>query len=134
MDPGERFEIGRRSSPLHAICELFQRLQLSILQNGKRFDDPIAQGFEKCRLEVADRSEHIAGEVAVLRALFGDDEIVDLAEPLPDLHELRGQQLPEERTNAYAREVIAAAANCCLAARVIAVPAMIKRLLHEPGK
>src|SRR6266571_3306094 len=111
MNPGERLQLVERFSPLHAICELFQRLQLSILQNGKRFDDPIAQGFEKCRLEVADRSEHIAGEVAVLRALFGDDEIVDLAEPLPDLHELRGQQLPEERADTYAREVIAAAAD-----------------------
>ena len=107
---------------------------MSILQNGKRFDDPIAQGFEECGLEFADRSEHIAREVAVMRALFGDDEIVDLAEPLPDLHELRGQQLPEERADTYAREIIAATANRGSAGRIITVFRVIKRLLHEPGK
>ena len=46
-----------------------------------------------------------------MRALFDDDEVVDLVESLPHLRELCGQQLPEERTDAYTGEIISAAAN-----------------------
>src|ERR1700736_2463206 len=69
-----------------------------------------------------------------MRALFDDKKIVDLAEPFPDLGELRGKQFAKERTDADVREIIAASSDCSAVAGIIAVPRMIKRLLHEPGK
>src|SRR5438874_9868491 len=69
-----------------------------------------------------------------MRALFDDKEIVGLAEPFPDLGELRSQQFAKERTDADVREIIAVPADCSATAGVIAVLGMIKRLLHEPGE
>ena len=80
----------------------------------------------------------------MMRALFNDKEIVrhgesvlwriDLAEPLPDLGELRGQQITKERTNTDVREIIASSSDRGSIAGVITVLGMIKRLLHEPGE
>ncbi len=134
MNPDERFEIGRRSSPLHAIREFDERLRLSILQNGKRFDDPITQGFEEFRPTFARGFEHVARKLAVMRALFDNDEIVDLAEPFPCLGKLCREQLPEERADADVCKIIAAPTNGGTAGRVIPVFGVIKRLLHKPGE
>ena len=88
-----------------------ERLRLAVLQDGRRFEDSIAQSGEKFRPAFARGAEHVARKVAMMRALFDDDEVVDLVESLPHLRELRSQQLPEERTDAYAGEIISAAAN-----------------------
>ena len=69
-----------------------------------------------------------------MRALFDDKEIVDFAEPFPDLGELRAKQFSKERTDADVREIIAASSDGGAAAGIIAVLRVIKRLLHEPGK
>ena len=66
--------------------------------------------------------------------MFDDKEIVGLAEPFPDLDELRGKQFAKERTDTDVREIIAVPADCSAAAGVIAMLGMIKRLLHEPGE
>ncbi len=46
-----------------------------------------------------------------MRALFDDGEVVDFAEPLPNLRELGGEQLPEKRADADAGKIIPAASN-----------------------
>src|SRR5438309_11582951 len=69
-----------------------------------------------------------------MRALFDDEEIVDLAEPFPDLGELRAKQFSKERTDADVREIIAASYDGGAAAGIIAVLRVIKRLLHGPGR
>ena len=69
-----------------------------------------------------------------MRALFDDKKIVGLAEPFPDLGELRGQQFAKERTDADVREIITPSSNLGLVAGIVTVLGMIKRLLHKPGK
>src|SRR5437868_7008558 len=70
----------------------------------------------------------------MMRTLFDDKEIVDLAEPFPNLGELPGKQFAKEWTDANVREIIAASSNRSAVARIIALLRMVKRLLHEPGK
>src|SRR6266478_5224226 len=111
MNAGKWFERIDGIAPFDFAFIFRERLRLAILQDGKRFDDSIAQSGEKFRPAFARRAEHVARKVAVMRALFDDDEVVDLVESLPHLRELRSQQLPEERTDAYAGEIISAAAN-----------------------
>ena len=70
----------------------------------------------------------------MMRALFDDKEIVDLAEMFPDLSELRRKQFAKERTNTDVREIITASSDRGSVAGIITVLGMIKRLLHEPGE
>ena len=70
----------------------------------------------------------------MMRALFDDKEVFDLAETFPDLSELRGKQFAKERTDADVREIIAASSDRGPVAGIITVLGMIKRLLHEPGE
>ena len=69
-----------------------------------------------------------------MRALFDDEEVIDLTEPFPDLRELHGEQFTKERTNADVREIIAAPSDCGAVAGIITLLGMIKRLGHEPGE
>ena len=73
-------------------------------------------------------------EPPIVRALFDDHEIVDLAELLPDLGKLRAQQLPEQRADADIGEIITFSANHAVAGGIVSVLGMVKRLLHEPGE
>lgn len=70
----------------------------------------------------------------MMRALLDDGEIVGLAQSFPNLRELRGEQLPEERSDADVGKIVAASPNLRAIARIIAVHGMIKRLFHEPGE
>src|SRR5262249_28778921 len=66
--------------------------------------------------------------------LLDNDEIIHLAEALPNFGELRGQQLPEERPHAHVREIISFAAYRAASRRIVTVLGMIQGLLHEPGE
>ena len=71
----------------------------------------ITQSFEELRVLLARRREHVAREFAVMRALLDDDEVVGVAKAFPDFSELRGEQLAKQWADAYAGEIISAAAN-----------------------
>ena len=73
-------------------------------------------------------------KITVMRALLDNDEVLDLAEPLPHFRELHSQQLPEKRADAHVREEIAMPANCAPAGGIISVLGMIQRLVHEPAE
>src|ERR1700676_3983947 len=111
MNTGKWFEGIDGIEPFDFAFILRERLRLAVLQDGKRFDDSIAQEGEEFRPALARGAEHVARKVPVMRALFDDDGVVDPAKSLPYLRELRGQQSPEERTDAYAGEIISATAN-----------------------
>jgi len=134
MKANKRLEFIERSSPLHAIAKFAERLRLSILQRRKRLDDSVAQSGKEFRETFPRRVESVTREVAMVRALLDDDEIVDLAEAFPHLGKLRGEQLSEERTDADISNVIALAPDRRSPARIISVLAVIKRLFHEPDE
>ena len=50
--------------------------------------------------------ENIERKLPIVRPLLNNDEIIHLAEALPDFGELRGQQLSKERPHAHVREII----------------------------
>jgi hypothetical protein len=111
VNAGKGFERIDGIAPFDFAFIFRERLRLTVLQDGKRFDDSIPQSGEKFGPAYTRRAEHVACKVAVMRALFDDDEVIDVVEPLPHLRELGGQQLPKERTDAYAREIISVATN-----------------------
>src|ERR1700737_1749241 len=69
-----------------------------------------------------------------MRALFDEREIIDLTEPLPDFHELRGEQFAKQWADADISKIIAPSSNLRAVAGIVAMFGMIKRLLHEPGE
>src|SRR5437867_2071648 len=124
----------QRVAPFNLLAKCFQRLTLPLLQNRKRLDDPIAQRVEKIRQALLHELENIPRELPVVRPLLDNDEIIHLAEALPDFGELRGHQLPEERPHAHVREIVSFAAYRAAARRVVTVLGMIEGLLHEPSE
>ena len=134
-----------RLCPFYFVRKSFQSLCLSILQDAKRFDDPIAQNRKKFRRRFSQDFEHIARKLSVVRALLDDGEVVELAagrvrptgglaEAFPHFDKLRGQQSPEERADADVGEIITAPSDGRAAGAVLAVFGMIKGLFHEPGE
>ena len=98
------------SAPLNLIAKRLEPPALVLFQNWKWLDYPVAQRFEEFRQAVLHELENIQRELPVVRPLLDNDEIIHLAEALPDFGELRGQQLPKERPHAHVREIISFAA------------------------
>ena len=69
-----------------------------------------------------------------MRALFDDDEIVDLAESFPDFGKLRRQQLSKERADTHAGKIVAGFSNRAAAGGIITVLGMVQRVAHELRK
>ena len=69
-----------------------------------------------------------------MRALLDDEKIVDLANSVPDLRELRCEQFSKDRSDADVGKVIAASSDSGAVAGIIAVFRMIQHPLHEPGE
>ena len=69
-----------------------------------------------------------------MRALFDDDEVVDLSKPVPNFSELDGNEFAKKRTHADVGEIIAASSNFRAIAGIVTVFRMIERLVHEPGE
>src|SRR2546423_15291219 len=69
-----------------------------------------------------------------MRALLDDDEVVDLAESLPNFGKLGGEQFSKEWPDANIGKKIAASSDGRAIAGIIAVLGMIKCLFHEPGE
>jgi len=131
MNADERLN---RIAPFHFIAKQLECLQLSILQDGERLDDSIAQSGKKIRAAFARRLKDITRKVAMMSPLFDNDKVIDLVEPFPYLRELRGQQLSKKRPDAHVCEVISTPPNRASARGIISVLGMIEGLLHEPGK
>src|SRR5207245_3548580 len=106
----------------------------SILQARKRFNDSVTQRGKEFGKALLERFENVAREFTVMRALFENDEVVDLAEEFPGFGKLRGDQLSKERSDTDVRKIIATSPDFCPTTRVITVLGMINRLLHKPGK
>src|SRR6266516_2928605 len=124
----------QRAVPFDLIAKQFQRPRLLLLQNRKGLDYSIAQSREESRRAFLRRFKNVVREPPIVRALFDDHEIVDLAELLPDLGKLRAQQLPEQRAYADVGEIIAFASNRAASGGIVSMLRMVERLLHEPGK
>jgi hypothetical protein len=77
----------------------------------ERFDDSVAQYFEKCVGIFFRELENITGKQTIVSALFDNDEIVDLTELVPYLNELRGQKLAKKGADTDVRKIIAFASN-----------------------
>ena len=124
----------QRLEPLNLLAKYFQHSTLPLLQNCKRLDYPVAQCCEEFRRAFLQEFEHIAGEPAIMCALFQNHEIVGFAQTFPNLDELRGQQLTEKRADAHVRKIVAIATNRAATGGVISMLRVIQRLLHEPGE
>jgi hypothetical protein len=107
---------------------------LLLLQNRKGLDYSIAQSREESRRAFLRRFKNVASELPVVSRLLNNDKIVDFAELLPDLSELRHHQFSEERADADISEIITFSANHAVAGGIVSVLGMVKRLLHEPGE
>ena len=134
MDATKRLHLVERRRPFHLRGKRPQHALLALPQNRKWFDNPIAQDGKKFRMQCAQRFQNIGRELAAMRALFDDHEIIGPAELFPNFGELPGHQCPEQRPDADAGEVIAPSPNRAVAGAVIAMLRMIESLLHEPGK
>src|SRR6476620_5453599 len=108
MDDREWF---RRLLPLNLIAKRLEPPALVLFQNWKWLEYPVAQRFGEFRQAVLHKLENIQRELPVVRALLDNDEIICLAEALPDFGELRGQQLPKERPHTHVRKIISFAAD-----------------------
>src|SRR5438874_12794938 len=96
---------GRR--PFHLPGKWPEHTLLALPQNRKRFNDPVAQDCKKLGMLCAQRFQYVGRELAAVRALFDDYEVVGPAEPFPNFRELPGHQFPEQRPHAHACEIIA---------------------------
>ena len=83
--------------PLNLIAKRLEPLALPLFQNWKWLDYPVAQRVEEFRQPLLHELENIQRELTVVRPLLDNDEIIHIAEALPNFEELRGQQLPKER-------------------------------------
>ena len=100
----------RRVWPLDLIAKRLKPPALLLFQNWKWLEYSVVQRVEEFRQAVLHELENIQRELPVVRPLLDNDEIIHLAEALPDFGELRGQQLPKERPHAHVREIISFAA------------------------
>ena len=107
---------------------------MSILPEWERLDDAVTYAREKLGKASPREFENVARELAVVRGLFDNEEIVDVAKPFPNFDELRAKKVPEEWADADIGEVVTFASDLGLAAGIVAVLRMIERLLHEPGE
>ena len=107
MDARERFQ---RLSPLNLIAKRLEPPVLLRFQNWKRLEYLVAQRVKEFRKTLLQELENIPRELPVVRPLLDNDEIIHLAEALPDFRELPGQQLPEKRPDADVSEIISFAA------------------------
>src|SRR5438128_1899858 len=73
-------------------------------------------------------------ELAIMRTLFNDYEVVDLSQLLPNFGKLRTEQLAEQRPHADVGKIIAVSSDRAAAGGIISVFWMVKRLLHKPGE
>src|SRR5437773_8658582 len=96
MNSSERLEYIDRSAPLDFIRKFRERLRLPILQSGKRLDDSASQSRKEIWPVRAREFKHVARKLAMVRALFDQDEVVDLTKSFPDFRRLRGQHLPNK--------------------------------------
>ena len=94
LEPNLGSDLGRKDL-LRAVLPQLER----VLKGIPKLDDEPDDDFD-----ILDAATW--GPVLAVRALFDDDEIVDLAEPLPNFGELRGEQPAEQRTDADVREII----------------------------
>jgi hypothetical protein len=88
MDAGKWF---KRLSPLNLVAKRLKHPALLLFQNWKWLKDPVVQRVEEFRQAVLHELENIQRELPVVRPLLDNDEIIHLAEALPDFGELRGQ-------------------------------------------
>src|SRR5436305_7248708 len=88
MDSREWFQ---RVWPLNLIAERLKVAALPLFQNWKWLEYPIVQRVEEFRQTVLHELENIQRELPVVRPLLDNHEMIELAEALPDLAELRGQ-------------------------------------------
>ncbi len=63
-------------------------------------DDAVADGLQELRGFEAAPFQDVAGELAIMRALFDQPEDGGASEVLPHLVELPGEQAPEKRPGA----------------------------------
>jgi len=137
MDAGKGFD---RFDPFHFPANRFERFLLSFPPEGEWLHNLVTKGGEKFRPAGLRRFQNISGELAIVRALLDDDEIVDaamalrLAQSLPDFGKLRAPQAAKNGADANVGEVIAFAADRGASTRVVAVLGVIKGLLHKPGE
>lgn len=137
MDTSKGFD---RFDPFHFPANRFERFLLSFPPEREWLHNLVTKRGEKFRPAGSRRFQNISGELAIVRALLDDDEIVDaaiaprLAQSLPDFGKLRAPQAAKNRANANVGEVIAFAADRGAPTRVVAVLRVIKGLLHKPGE
>ena len=79
-------------------------------------------------------SSNVARELAIMRTLFDDDEIVDLAESLPNFGKLRRQQLSKHRADAHVSKIVAGFSNRAATGGIVTMPRMVQRVVHELRK
>ena len=81
---------------------------------GPRFRPTLVGGHvkrvEEFRQLVLHKLENIQCELPVVRTLLGNNEIVHLADTLPNFEKLQGQQLAKERSHTHVGEIISFAA------------------------
>src|SRR5207244_4406936 len=123
----------QRIAPLNFLAKCFQHSLLPLLQNRKWLDDSVAQSFEEFWQAFLRPFQNVVRELPVVRALLDNFEIIDFAESFPDLGELRGQQLAEQRPHTHVGKIIASPPDRAPARGIISMLRMIERLLHEPG-
>src|SRR4051812_44215067 len=100
----------RRVQPLNFVTKRLKHSALLPFQNSKWLEYPVAQCVGKIRHPRLHELENIQCELAAVRSLLDDDEIIGLAQALPDFAELHGQQLPKERPDAHICEIVPFAA------------------------
>src|SRR6266498_5075897 len=122
-------EWSQRVVVFYLLLKWLQRQRLPVSQNRKSLDDSVPQDFEKFRGVFFQELENVARELAIMRTLFDDDEIVDLAESLPDFGKLRRQQLSKHRADAHVSKIVAGFSNRAATGGIVTMP----RTLQHSG-
>src|SRR5215831_7894279 len=104
-------EWSQRVVPFDLLAKWFQCQRLPVSQNRKRFDDSVSQDCEKFRCAFFQKFENVVRELAIVRALFNNDEVIELAESRPDFGKLHRQQLSKQRADAHVGKIVAAFTN-----------------------
>src|SRR5262252_2474074 len=99
---------------------------LSISPEWEWFDDAVAKSCKEIRETFLREFQHITGELAVVCALFRNNEPIDPIEFFPDPGELSTQEPAEKRTDTDVGKVIAFASDRRAAAGIIAMLGMIE--------
>src|SRR5438552_15042787 len=124
-------EWSQRVVVFYPLLKWLQCQRLPLSQNRKWLDDSVPQDFEKFRGMFFQELENVARELAIMRTLFDDDEIVDLAESLPDFGELRRQQLSKHRADAHASKIVAGFSNRAAPGGIVTLARMEQRAVDE---